>query len=112
MDLKTREDLIKSVLLAEKEWELPYRLYLIQQIVKNTDTFKTVKLDVECNDPLHVTYEAKEILTRNRIHSNHWEIYQKTKNTEKKIATAYYEKNANLIVNALNLKDLEIENAS
>jgi len=106
MDLKVREDIIKAVLIADQEWLLPYRMYLIQEILKGVDTFyadsKGDKLFTSASPSLYSTsYSGSEIITRNKIHSNHWEIFKVSHGKREKIATAFMGKNCQLILNAL-----------
>lgn len=49
-------------------------------------------------------FEYNEIITRNKVHSNHFEIFLIDGMVKVKIATAYYKRNAYMIVESLNEK--------
>lgn len=107
MNLRVREDLIRCVLLTE-EWEGPYKLYLIQEILKNVDTFKENKSQNNIED-IDVGFYSEETISQDGRHTNHFGIFKKEinykdkkpKSKTTKIATAFYEENANMIVLAL-----------
>jgi len=52
-----------------------------------------------------MNYTSNEIIDKNGVHTNHFEIWEINGSKKVKVATAFYKANANKIVKALNNED-------